>query len=203
MRTWLKGISALGAMALTGLLLAAPAMAEVKRGTGGPDRINGTDGHDEIYGFGGNDIIDGRGGNDHPLDGGAGVDRIEGGPGNDRIHGGPGSDGYFGLGLGGCKWNMNTWHLPPACSLEGGQGDDVIHGDRGSNFIVGGAGRDVLHMDEAGNIWSYGDGAADVVYGSGHLGHYCFVDYLDSVANCEAFYTDSSGVIGRHPDSLP
>jgi Ca2+-binding RTX toxin-like protein len=203
MRIWPKGTLAIAATALSGLLLAAPAMADVKRGTGGPDRLNGTDGRDEIYGYGGNDIIEGRAGNDNPLDGGAGVDRIEGGPGDDRIHGGPDSDGYFGLGIDGCKWNMNTYWRPPACSLEGGQGDDVIHGDRGANFIVGGAGRDVLHMDEGGHVYSYGDGALDLVYGNGHLGSFCFVDYLDWVVDCEAFYADYSGIIARHPNSLP
>jgi Ca2+-binding RTX toxin-like protein len=204
MRSWKRTLVAIGATALAGLLLAATAMGAVIRGSGGPDTLNGTANHDEIYGFNGNDRIDGRGGNDHPLDGGRGEDRIIGGSGDDRIHGGADSDGYFGLGNTGCKWNWYAgFHRPPPCPLTGGPGNDVIHGDSGNDFIVGGQGADSLYGDYAGAwIYSYGDGAADLVVGidGPSAGGTCYVDYLDVVRNCrDAFYANSEGVIGPHP----
>jgi Ca2+-binding RTX toxin-like protein len=208
MRLWRRELLAIGAVAAVALATAAPAMGAVKYGSNGPDTIRGTDTRDQIYGLNGSDFINGRGGNDYPLDGGGGNDWIIGGPGDDRIHGGGGNDGYWANAEDPCAPPSGAFWRPPLCALSGGPGPDVIHGNAGTDSMVGGEGRDMLYTgspghDDPGTIYSYGDGAADVVVADPRVGYSrCFVDYLDWVVSCsDAWYTDWSGLISRHPNS--
>jgi len=74
------------AVALTALLVAAPAVAVAARltGTNRNDRLVGTPRADSIDGLAGNDVLLGLGGNDL-LRGGPGRDRIAGGAGHDSV----------------------------------------------------------------------------------------------------------------------
>jgi Ca2+-binding RTX toxin-like protein len=79
---------------------ASVAVADVRQGTSGPDRIVGTAGADRLAGKGGRDVLIGRGGRDvligdaggDRLYGGRGRDTLLGGSANDRLSGGPGRD---------------------------------------------------------------------------------------------------------------
>ena len=109
------------------------AVAIIRRGTNGDDRLRGTDRNDELTGLRGNDRLEGEDGND-VLNGGDGNDRLEGDDGADRLIGGAGNDRVEG-GAG-------------ADRIDAGEGDDRIKGGNGNDRLTGGAGADVFFFDD-------------------------------------------------------
>ena len=78
-----------GAVALA--LAAAPALAEVVRGTPESDRLSGGAKSDTVSGRAGDDRLNGKAGTDL-VKGGAGNDRVIGGSGFDQLRGDAGND---------------------------------------------------------------------------------------------------------------
>ena len=80
-----------GVLLVCVLVLAAPALAKVIKGTAGDDKLIGTKTADKIIGRGGNDILRSSEGGDLVL-GKAGNDFIKSGKGFDEIRAGSGDD---------------------------------------------------------------------------------------------------------------
>jgi Ca2+-binding RTX toxin-like protein len=81
-----RTIMLLTMMGLTLVLSSAVALAAVKIGTEGADRLSGTDGNDQITGKGGNDRTNGRAGNDtYYYANGFGVDSVIDSAGTDTL----------------------------------------------------------------------------------------------------------------------
>jgi peptidoglycan/xylan/chitin deacetylase (PgdA/CDA1 family) len=83
--------SAVLALPVAGLAMAATSFAAVKTGGPGPDSLAGTVRTDTLLGLGGNDSLSGKAGDDK-LVGAAGADRLKGGAGSDVLLGSAGSD---------------------------------------------------------------------------------------------------------------
>jgi Ca2+-binding RTX toxin-like protein len=104
---------------LVGLVIASGvALAVIRLGGPGDDRLIGTNGADRLNGKGGNDSIAGLGGNDLHLYGGFGNDALSGGPGDDYITG---------------------------SGINGDKGSDLLLGNAGHDFMEGGLGPDRLY----------------------------------------------------------
>jgi peptidoglycan/xylan/chitin deacetylase (PgdA/CDA1 family) len=87
-RAFLTGAALVLAMVLAP---AEVALAIVKAGGPGPDRLAGTAQGDTLRGLGGADTLNGKGGGDRLL-GGSGADKLTGGPGPDQLLGDAGND---------------------------------------------------------------------------------------------------------------
>lgn len=114
-----RSIILLAVMTTALVLGSGIAVAAVKFGTEGRDRIVGTNATDVLYGKGGNDRLAGRGGED-VLYGGDGKDCMFGGPENDILYGGSGND-----------------HIGLFCFAEiFDAGEDIMYGGSGNDMIV-------------------------------------------------------------------
>ena len=89
MKRYWSGVA--GVLIVCALVLAAPALAKVLKGTGGDDKLIGSKNGDKLIGKGGNDILRSSEGGDLVL-GNKGSDFIKAGKGFDEIRAGRGDD---------------------------------------------------------------------------------------------------------------
>ena len=191
-----RSIILLMVMAIALVLGSGVALAAVKFGTEGRDRIVGTNAKDVLYGKGGNDRLAGRGAND-VLYGGNGHDVMYGGyvrfgemfngrrlvpdgrlapDGQDKLFGGKGNDCMFG----GSENDI----------LYGGPGNDIIGTycytdtlDAGKDIMYGGSGNDMIVAID--HTWNASKQQRDTVFcGSGKDTVY-YVKGIDSTFGCE------------------
>jgi Ca2+-binding RTX toxin-like protein len=157
------------------------ALADVFRGTDGPDSYTGPVEDDSITGLGGEDFLLG----DPTPFGPGGDDFVSGGDGNDEVYGTSGDD-YVSGGDG----DDNISGTLGKDIVSGGDGDDIVGEgppfDTGTDILFGGAGDDIMdayneppHMD----IIYCGPGD-DLVY----------TDGADHLVDCEA------SIVGPEPD---
>ena len=175
-------------LSLSGIAIAATIYgtpgANILQGTPSADQIYAGSGPDRVWGHEGNDLIYGQGD----------FDDLTGGPGNDHIFGGDGNDGFrpFSSYCGPYSDFVQYWPVGPPCALDGGSGNDEVSGGYGNDFLTGGPGADYLHGDpNADNLFSWGDGAVDIVVGGDPAIDYgittadwCFVDPTDISSGC-------------------
>jgi Ca2+-binding RTX toxin-like protein len=169
------------AVALAVLVVGGAAVAAVRVGTNGDDRLRGTNGDDAMSGLGGNDVLLGLQGDDAML-GGEGRDAVLGG---DEI--GPERGDR---------------------ALNGGPGGDFVGGGRGSDGLVGAEGRDFLFagpINESSDavdgiaagsgddaVFAYNEPAARDVISCGSGVDGVLVDAKDSVSrDCERVFTST------------
>ena len=81
----------MGLLCVCALVVAAPAIAKVLKGTNGDDKLIGSKNGDKLIGKGGNDILRSGKGGDLVI-GGKGEDFIKGGQAFDEIRAGKGDD---------------------------------------------------------------------------------------------------------------
>lgn len=117
-------------------------LADVVRGSFGPDVIDVRGGDDRVCAGSGDDVVYGRDGSDLIL----------GEDGRDKLYGGAGVDG-----LGGGPQIDRLW---------GQQGDDVLFGNGGSDRIYGGSGNDLVRAG-SGADRVFGGPGNDEIYGMG------------------------------------
>lgn len=113
-------------------IMGPSALAIVRSGTNGDDRLRGTNGDDTLTGLRGDDRLEGRDGDD-VLNGGDGNDRLEGDEGDDRLTGGAGNDRVEGD--------------EGADQIDAGGGADRIKGGNDNDRLTGGSGNDVFFFD--------------------------------------------------------
>jgi len=133
------------AVALACLVLlagASLALAAIKRGTDGPDRLRGTPQRDLISGRAGADRLVGRGAADR-LRGGKGRDVVRGGMGHDVMRGGKGHDVLRG-GKGRDGFEMRRGRALPAPGS-----DRILARDGRPDEINCGAGKDDIALVDA------------------------------------------------------
>lgn len=150
-RRKMKRIVLLIMVTVMGVLLASGvALAAIKTGTNGNDRITGTNGPDILSGKGGKDFIVGlqgpdviKGGADNDTLFGSDADRVPEDNSSDIIEGGGGND-----------------------DVAGGLGADVLKGGSGDEFIIHGPFRPALgSVDRAKDVISCGPGDDAVLAG--------------------------------------
>lgn len=155
-----RTILLLTVMGLTLALSSAVALAAVKIGTEGDDRISGTDANDQITGKGGNDRTNGRAGNDtYYYADGFGVDSVIDNAGTDTLS-------FAKLTTG-----VNVYLIP-----EWGDGYNAVYDDDDSTLrvsmstprtdylienVAGGAGEDYIAGGKGDNVLRPGGGATD------------------------------------------
>ena len=89
MKRYWSGVA--GVLIACALVLAAPALAKVLKGTPGDDKLVGSKNGDKLIGKGGNDILRSSEGGDLVI-GNKGKDFIKAGQGFDEVRGGSGAD---------------------------------------------------------------------------------------------------------------
>ena len=115
-------------MAVALVLGSGIALAAVKFGTEGPDRIIGTNVKDVLYGKGGNDGLAGRGADDI----------LYGGDGHDFMYG-----GYVRYGE---MFQGGRFAPDGQDKMFGGKGNDCLFGGTGNDILYGGDGHDMIGL---------------------------------------------------------
>lgn len=177
-------------------LVSDVALADVFKGTSGPDRLVGTNGNDYMDSGRGNDNLEGRRGNDRMIggfgsdyvNGGYGKDRLDGGAGGDRVYGGAGNDPVVDGGTGSdplvTGGSGNDY-------VTGYTGNDKVYGYTGNDRVRGGPGEDRIYGGDGNDLILAKDSQRDVINcGAGY--DRVRADQADAVSsNCERVLTIS------------
>ena len=119
MRFW-SGVA--GLLLVGALVLAAPALARIIKGTPGDDRLIGSKNGDKLFGKGGDDILRSAEGGDLVV-GNKGADFIKAGNGFDEVRGGRGRD------------EIHVRDGKPD-QVDCGPGDDLLIADESEDGVV-------------------------------------------------------------------